>query len=146
MRRITLKNLNDFLNTMVTWFHEGGEPVETSEAIRRTQICVNCPENAAKGYKGKCPGCFSRKALMFLYGFKNGRGVFEPSVLPLDDIPDRDKLFYCKKCGCDCILKAFVPLGVIAEENIESFPVECWVRQGHKKTPPASEETSGDTT
>lgn len=123
---------------MANWFEAGGKPVETEEAIRRTQICVKCPENAAKNYKGKCPGCFSRKALMFLYGFKQGNGIFKPSVLPLDEIPDRDKLFYCKKCGCDCILKAFVPLGVIEDTEEIEYPAHCWVTQ--KKPSPRSED------
>lgn len=106
--------------------------METEEAIRRSTICKDCVFNKHTGMRGRCPGCFARKAVLFLFGHRQGYGekmkIF-PEAVPMSKNPLNGQLTYCEKCGCDLKLKVFLPLGVIDNEGVE-YPPHCWQNEG----------------
>lgn len=129
-KRITITRIHNFLSTMANWLLDGGEPVPTEEAIRRSEICKGCEFNRPDGIKGRCPSCYARKAVLYLFGYREGSGSrvkHHPEKVPMSENPHNGDLTYCGKCGCDLKLKVFVPLGVIENEGVD-YPEWCWQR------------------
>lgn len=139
--RITFHRTANFLQTTFQWLAAGGQPVSTKRAIARSEICAKCEFNVPEAKRGGCPACFSRKAMLSLFGYREGAGKkmkFHKAMLPMDENPINDQLTYCGKCGCDLKLKVFIPFGVIANEKVE-YPRHCW-----QKTDVQVEEEDGD--
>jgi len=129
--RINIDRIQNFLNTTHRWVKEGGKPVPTEEAIRRSKICAGCEFNLPTGARGRCPSCFARGAVLALFGYRSGSGVntkFHEELLPMTDNPHNNELTYCGKCGCDLKLKVFIPKHVIANEGVD-YPDHCWQRE-----------------
>lgn len=126
--KINIARIQNFLNTTYNWVADGGEPVETEEAIRRSAICATCEFNRQDGARGRCPGCFARGAVLALFGYRSGSGVntkFHDELLPMSDNPHNGELTYCNKCGCDLKLKVFIPKHVIENKDVV-YPSWCW--------------------
>jgi len=131
-KTIAIDRIHNFLSTMANWVMDGGRPVETQEAIRRAKVCKECEFNRQDGLKGRCPTCFSRRAILYLFGWREGFGSRlknHPEAVPMSDNPHNGDLTYCAKCGCDLKLKVFIPLGVIENRNVD-YPEWCWQRDG----------------
>jgi hypothetical protein len=137
--KITINTIHTFLNTTMAWLRNGGELVPVKEAIQRSKICVECPYNNGR-MRGRCPGCFARKAIWFIYGHLgnrvDGKPGRNPEKIPVSENPHNEELTYCGKCGCDLKLKVFIPTEVIDTTGVD-YPVWCWQKEGYEKhTPP----------
>jgi len=127
MEKISFQTIYSFFNTTMRFLMSGGKTVETEEAIRRSNICMECPFNNGK-IRGKCPNCFARKAVSFVFGTR--KPTDKPKI-PFDDNPHTPFLYGCEQCGCDLRVKVWLPLEILRDDK-EKYPEWCWMRDGHE--------------
>lgn len=124
--KILIDRTQRFLHTAYKYFESGQEQVSLGEASRRARICAECPLNGADNHRGPCPECFARRAMEWMVGGWNKRkGKEEPGNIPVEKLPDQEKLKYCGACGCNIQLKVFLPLGTIDNSGVD-YPEHCW--------------------
>lgn len=111
------RDLRNFLRAMKEWFRAGRALVAHEEAVRRAEICHQCPLRADQPDKG-CLGC---------------SGVYAriKRLLPKDSkpLPDEDKLVACRVCKCSLPVKIRLPEDVLraSHDPKHIFPENCWL-------------------
>ena len=95
------------------WAANGGKMVDQEEADRRADICVSCHRHGAVT---GCAGCRS----FANWGFE---------MLANKHTKHDDKLTQCKTCRCELKIKVWLPLGAIADQDMDgSYPNFCWAK------------------
>jgi hypothetical protein len=130
MSELNLRNGRSFITSMWAWVKGGCKIEDDSVAEARSRICEKCPRMVKK--PTGCPGCFARKAMIFLYGGMNHEGT---GAFPFKNNPRHKKLHYCGVCGCDLKLKVYIPKDVLPKAD-KNHPEACWLQEEPSETPP----------
>lgn len=111
-RTVGLRDIKNFMLTVINWKKSGGEFVDQDEAESRASICASCPNNVV--IKG-CTGC-------------NGLGALAVNKIRKDKRTRQDdKLNSCKICACMMKVKVHLPLEIMNSNGLEEFPSHCWM-------------------
>lgn len=111
------------VSTYLEWLGDGGQPVSTELATKRSSVCVTCPSNK----KGDWKTFFTETAaaaIMKMIGMAND--------LNLKTVND-DKLGVCDICNCPLKAKQWAPIQHIRSnttpETMEALPSFCWIKK-----------------
>lgn len=109
-RWIGLTDLVRFLGVARKWIAGGGKWEAKEEALRRAEICLQCPHH-------QYIGCFGCHGLL--------KEVSELLGKPPDEVDTR--LQGCGLCGCQLSVKVYMPKDVLRDDSIP-WPTHCWLK------------------
>ncbi len=107
---------------LTSWLGAGGQPVEKSEAQRRSEICLKCPLNVEPKWWERMTKNPIAEAIRVTLELKHGMNL---------SVEGEDKCGVCKICGCALPLKIWVGMEHIRNQvgNLQDAPAFCWMKE-----------------
>ena len=122
-RWLGLNDIARFQRTVAKFVADGMQWVAPEKGIERLKSCTSGDEGGRKcRWHGKVNGCWGCAKIVDVAATFAG----------MPDIgPKESSIMSCTLCGCDCKIKALMPLEVANDKSIE-WPAWCWISKEQK--------------
>lgn len=106
--------------TILIWAKEGSEIVRPQVAIKRSQICLECPLMIKKGFVERIFSKLIRAWIKIKHKIST-------------ELPNQERIGQCSACGCPLDSKLWMRLENIKPPDSErlKFDQDCWLFKMH---------------